>query len=90
MSIEVRYLRSGADAEIALELAEGATVADALAAAGVAAGSFAAHGIWGRVAALDTPLTAGDRVESYEALEADPKAARHRRVSRRNRPGGTF
>jgi putative ubiquitin-RnfH superfamily antitoxin RatB of RatAB toxin-antitoxin module len=37
-------------------------------------------GIFGRWAALDTPLQAGDRVEIYRALSADPKEVRRLRA----------
>jgi putative ubiquitin-RnfH superfamily antitoxin RatB of RatAB toxin-antitoxin module len=39
-------------------------------------------GIFGRWAALDAPLQAGDRVEIYRALAADPKEVRRQRARR--------
>nr|WP_297530189.1 RnfH family protein [uncultured Roseateles sp.] len=36
-------------------------------------------GIWGRSAALDTPLREQDRVEVYRPLTVDPKEARRQR-----------
>ena len=39
-------------------------------------------GVYGRVVAPDTVLEAGDRVELYRPLVADPKHARRRRASR--------
>lgn len=67
-----------------LALPEGATVADAVAAAGWSADpelvAFAVHGQ--RVDAA-TPLRAGDRVELLRALLADPKDARRRRARAR-------
>jgi putative ubiquitin-RnfH superfamily antitoxin RatB of RatAB toxin-antitoxin module len=38
-------------------------------------------GIFGKLAALDTELNAGDRVEIYRPLIADPKAARKKRAA---------
>ena len=40
-------------------------------------------GIFGRVLALDTQVTAGDRIEIYRPLQADPKEARRRRAKGR-------
>ncbi len=39
-------------------------------------------GIFGRIADVNMPLTAGDRIELYRPLIADPKAARRRRAAR--------
>ncbi|HEY2630017.1 MAG TPA: RnfH family protein [Usitatibacter sp.] len=82
---------------VELELAEGSTVADAIAAAnvearypGVLAEAIEA-GVWGVRVARDTTLRDGDRVELYRALKADPKDQRRRRVkpkpSTRSRSG---
>lgn len=69
-----------------LELAPGATVGDAIAAArlgerfpGLDVGAFTA-GIWSRPRPPDTPLRDGDRVELYRPLEADAKAQRRARA----------
>lgn len=82
---------------IALELADGSTVADALAAARLAErfpGIDVARlktGIWSREAARETPLREGDRVELYRPLAADPKEVRRARArlrtSTRSRSG---
>lgn len=42
-------------------------------------------GIFGRICAHDTPLRAGDRVELYRPLQADPKTARRQRAARKVR-----
>ncbi|APV51778.1 hypothetical protein BWI17_20070 [Betaproteobacteria bacterium GR16-43] len=69
-----------------LDLPEGATVADALAAAhlerryptlDVAACRV---GIWSRPCAADARLREGDRVELYRPLIADPKQVRRARA----------
>jgi len=62
-----------------VSLASGATVQDALAAAGIV--HEGEVGVWGKRVERDAPLADGDRVELYRALIADPKQARHRRAS---------
>jgi putative ubiquitin-RnfH superfamily antitoxin RatB of RatAB toxin-antitoxin module len=82
---------------VELELHEGATVGDAIAAARLDA-RFAALdmgslrvGIWSRAASLGSVLREGDRVELYRELKADPKDMRRRRArlkpSTRSRSG---
>jgi putative ubiquitin-RnfH superfamily antitoxin RatB of RatAB toxin-antitoxin module len=72
-----------------LELAAGATVADALAASGFARqfpdlDAWALGvGVYGRLAAPGTALADGDRVEIYRPLSFDPKESRRRRVEHR-------
>jgi len=72
---------------VSLQLLDGCTVEEALAAADLAAAfpeiDFAACpvGIHGRACRRDTVLRDGDRVEVYRPLVADPKDARHRRVA---------
>lgn len=72
--------------ETLVELAEGATVGDALKAAHLldAAGTLPAGrfvGVWGRKARLDQPLADGDRVELVRDLRVDPKVARRERFA---------
>lgn len=38
-------------------------------------------GIFGKISSLDQPLNAGDRVEIYRPLIADPKAQRKKRAA---------
>ena len=67
---------------IALTLPEGATVADALAAAALPSRlpdlelDLERIGIFGRVCRADRLLVDGDRVEVYRPLKADPKEVR--------------
>ncbi len=81
--------KAGQAFERAVELPAGATALDAIRAAGVLEGtagidiSTQAVGIWGRVAALDRVLAAGDRVEIYRPLTINPKEARRRRAQGR-------
>lgn len=65
-----------------LELPEGATVADAFAAAGREPASAA---VFGERVDATTVLSDGDRVEVLRPLIADPKEARRRRAGRAGR-----
>ena len=84
MRVEVVQAWSGAQHRIALDLAEGATVADAIAASGLdGTGIDDEHvGIWNRRVTLATLLREADRVELYRPLVADPKLARRTRAER--------
>ncbi|MFN3630275.1 MAG: RnfH family protein [Casimicrobiaceae bacterium] len=61
-----------------LELPQGATLSDAIAAVAARGVSVEAEhvGVWGRREPLGRLLVEGDRVELYRPVEADPKAAR--------------
>ncbi len=71
-----------------VELGPGATVADALRAAGVMQEipgidwSREAVGVSGRVRSLATLLNPGDRVEIYRPRQVDPKVRRQQRLQR--------
>ncbi|GAB2491802.1 RnfH family protein [Pseudoxanthomonas sangjuensis] len=66
-----------------LELPEGATLADALAASGFTdTGEVAGYAVFGVVAGASTRLHDGDRVELLRPLQADPKEARRRRAQK--------
>ena len=65
-----------------LELPEGATVADALAAAALPLEGHPALAIHGEMATADHPLHDGDRVELLRPLLLDPKEARRRRAGK--------
>lgn len=85
MKVTVAYAAPGVEAMEALELAEGATVADALARSGLP-GRFAfpssiSFAIHGQRARPDTPLADGDRVEILRPLVADPKVVRRARAA---------
>ena len=67
--------------EQTIELADGATLADALVAFAINEVSAADVGVWGKSVPLDTPMKNGDRIERYRPLIADPKLARHRRAN---------
>jgi len=68
---------------VGLTLEAGATVADALRAAGRPGATPV--GIHGRRVEPGTVLADGDRVEIYRPLRAEPKEARRRRALRRAR-----
>jgi putative ubiquitin-RnfH superfamily antitoxin RatB of RatAB toxin-antitoxin module len=89
LRIEVVYaLPSGEDA-VRVELAPGATAADAVRASGM----LERHpeidlarqriGVYGREIAPGTRLCDGDRVELYRPLVLEPKEARRRRALRK-------
>ncbi|WP_293372987.1 RnfH family protein [Nevskia sp.] len=84
MKVEVVMAVAGQVQCQAIELAAGASVADALASAGIAVPENGAVGVFGRVRALDERLTDGERVEVYLPLKADPKQARRIRARRRS------
>jgi sulfur carrier protein len=71
--------------ETSLDLPAGATLRDALAAAGLLApgdGPPPRVGIWGRRRSLDAPLVDGDRVEVWRPLQVEPMEARRARARR--------
>ena len=68
---------------VVVELPEGATLADALAASGLGAPEVVAYAIHGERAEPAHVLRDGDRVELLRPLQADPKDARRRRAADR-------
>lgn len=78
MRIEVVYALPGEARVATVELAPGATVRDAVAAAGFASAQNV--GVFGKRARPDQKLSDGDRVEIYRPLAMDPKEARRRRA----------
>lgn len=94
VSVEVAYAETRFQFLRRIELPKGATVAEAIAASGVAADSsidvtLLDTGIWSRRVALDTVVNDGDRVELYRPLTADPKESRRRRAANASRPTAT-
>jgi putative ubiquitin-RnfH superfamily antitoxin RatB of RatAB toxin-antitoxin module len=94
IAVEVAYAAAPHQiSRVALKLAPGSTVADALAASGLAGhvviddAGRPRVGIWGRLAALDASLRERDRIEIYRPLQVDPKEARRQRYRRdKSRP----
>jgi putative ubiquitin-RnfH superfamily antitoxin RatB of RatAB toxin-antitoxin module len=73
-----------------LELRAGSTVADAIAASGLAAGDMTI-GVWGRKVSPAQVLHDRDRVEVYRPLKVDPKVARRERFRKQGaRAAGLF
>ena len=85
MRVEVVYALPAAHDATTVELPAGATVADALAASGIARRHPGIRltdlGIFGRRVNADTVLGDGDRLEIYRPLALDPKEARRRRAA---------
>ena len=91
MRLEVAYATERQQTLIAIELDEGATVAQALRALAERP-PFAALqldsmpvGIFGRLVSRETALKEGDRLELYRPLAIDPREARRRRAQMGNR-----
>jgi uncharacterized protein len=89
VQVEVVYALAARQYVVAVTVAEGATIADAIAAAGSAPdfpameAATAKVGIFGNLATAQTPLHEGDRVEIYRPLQVDPKQARRRRAEKK-------
>ncbi|MBC7710565.1 MAG: RnfH family protein [Rhizobacter sp.] len=65
-----------------LELADGATLREALDAAGLGDDADIENiGLWGQRVPINTALENGDRIERYRPVIADAKQARHRRAN---------
>ena len=99
MRVSVAYSPSaGLAEEIAIEVADGATLLDALQASGLLARhpeiDLASRrvGVWGVLPPLDARLRAGDRAEIYRPLQVDPMEARRlrqrRQMNERNKTRG--
>ena len=89
LAVQVVYAVPDAQAVVDLTLPAGSTVADALAAACAGSTTLAALdldrfavGIFGEHVEREQALAAGDRVEIYRPLLADPKAARRARAEK--------
>jgi hypothetical protein len=81
MALRIEVVQAHADRVeiVKLELPAGATVRDALAAAGIDSQRV---GIFGKRVSADARLADGDRVEVYRPLQIDPKQARRQRARR--------
>ncbi len=90
IDVEVVYALANSCTSINLSLPAGATVANAIALSGIAAlhpeidPGAGAVGIFGRRVSLSTQPAAGDRIEIYRPLAADPKQSR--RAKGRGKP----
>lgn len=92
--VTVVYCAPGCEDVSEVALPAGATVRDAIAAAGVLGrhpeiGAAAPDvGVWGRSCTLGRQVEDGDRVEIYRPLTVDPKEARRVRAEVRRRRSG--
>lgn len=92
LEIEIVYARAVEQTIVRANVVAGTTVQDAVKRSGILrwipAGSGVAYGIFGRRVSPDHQLADGDRIEIYQPLRADPRAARRARARpRRNRRG---
>jgi putative ubiquitin-RnfH superfamily antitoxin RatB of RatAB toxin-antitoxin module len=90
LRVEVVYALAGVQDVVPLQLAEGSSAGEAVAASGLAARHGLAAGSWvlgigGRRVAPGTALRDGDRVEILRPLAVDPKEARRRRAQKARR-----
>ena len=87
MRVTVAYVAPGVEVLIAVELDDGATIADAIGASRIAErigvdATLHGYAVFGKRANSDTALFDGDRVEITRPLVFDPKTARRRRAAR--------
>lgn len=82
LTIEVVFAEVDSQVLCEVKVSRGATVADAIAAAGIS-NRFPGQdiealetGVWGRIVSRDYGLANGDRVELYRPLQRDPREAR--------------
>ena len=86
LPIEVAYAQADEQIVLALEVETGTTLRGAIERSGLLARcpeiDLEIHGVgvFGRRRALDELVAAGDRVEIYRPLPADPKEVRRRRA----------
>lgn len=87
LAIEVAYALPQDQTIIALEVPRGTRVSEAILRSGILQRfpeidlSRQAVGVFGQRVSLERLVEAGDRIEIYRALIADPKEARKRRAS---------
>lgn len=92
--VEVAYATAERQRLIVLMVAPGTTIAEAIEASGILREfpeidlSVNRVGVFGQLARLGDPIRAGDRVEIYRPLQADPKEARRTRAVNAGRAAG--
>lgn len=90
MKVEVAYAKPEEQAILTVELDAGATAEDAIRRSGILARfpdidlAEAKIGVFSKPCSLDAVLNAGDRVEIYRPLIADPKEARRSRAAKKS------
>ena len=89
LAVEVAYARADRQIVLAVEVEPGATLRQVIERSGLLARcpeidlALAGVGVFGRVRGLEDPVSAGDRIEIYRPLPADPKEIRRRRAAKR-------
>lgn len=86
IEVEVVASRPAGLERAQLTLSTPATVAEALAASGLAIPEDAEVGIFGVRVGRDAALADRDRIEVYRPILCDPKQMRRQRAARRRRP----
>lgn len=87
IEVEVAYAKPDAQVILSVKLSPGATVEEAINLSGILHNfpeiDLAANkvGVFGKLTKLSAPLRAGDRVEIYRQLIADPKEVRKQRAA---------
>ena len=95
IQVEVAYARLDKQWLIAVDVEVGATAQDAIHRSGVLTHfpeinlDINKVGIFGKLGQLNTPLRAGDRVEIYRPLSADPKEMRRQRAMQGKKINGS-
>lgn len=85
MNVGVCYAESDRQLWMRLEVPDNSTIEEAINLSGVLKLypeinlSSQKVGIFGKIAALDTPVNDGDRVEIYRQITADPQTVQRRR-----------
>jgi hypothetical protein len=93
VKVEVVHARPEKQVLLALDVAPGTTLGEAIEQSGIREAFPDLEvdpdrvGVFGRKAELGDVLQAGDRVEIYRPLLADPKEARRKRAARQKKTG---
>ncbi len=93
IEVEVAYARPDKQLILKVQGRAGLTIREAIEKSGIVDHfpeidpEQAKVGVFSKAAKLDTELRAGDRVEIYRPLIADPKAARKKKASAQAKPG---
>lgn len=91
MVVQVCYALPNGAERIDVDIAQGQTLAQAIQASGILARHPEINlqtmkiGVYGKIRALSDTVHAGDRIEIYRPLIADPMESRRRRVKRKAR-----
>jgi len=89
INIELVYIKPDCQSILKLDVDKGTTIQQALESSGLLEQfpeidlNVNKVGIYSKIKPLDTVLAAGDQVEIYRPLLADPKEARRRRASKK-------